>query len=66
MDPCKAGKKLYEVLGTDANEDNNCIVVKDADEVIKSQFADMCMIATASFTKVVFPFIKKLQMQVWM
>ncbi|MEY8001510.1 2,4-diaminopentanoate dehydrogenase [Clostridium sp. Mt-5] len=59
MDPGKIGKKLYEVLDTDANEDNNCIVVKDADEVIKPQFADICMIATASFTKIVFPFIKR-------
>ena len=35
MDPSKVGKKLYEVLGVEANEDNSCIVTKNAEDVIK-------------------------------
>lgn len=58
MDPNKVGKKLYEVLGVAANEDNSCIVTKNAEDVIKKGFADVCLMATASFTKVVFPLIK--------
>ncbi|MBC8059872.1 MAG: NADP-binding protein [Clostridiaceae bacterium] len=58
MDPNKVGKKLYEVLGVEANEDNSCVVTKDIEEVIKKGFADVCLLATASFTKVIFPLIK--------
>ena len=58
MDPNKVGKKLYEVLGVKANEDNSCIVTKNSQDVIKKSFADVCLMATASFTKVVFPLIK--------
>lgn len=58
MDPSKVGKKLYEVLGVEANEDNSCIVTKNSEDVIKKGFADVCLMATASFTKVVFPLIK--------
>ncbi|MGH4137439.1 2,4-diaminopentanoate dehydrogenase [Clostridium sp.] len=58
MDPSKTGKKLYEVLGVKSNEDNSCIVTKDAEDVIKKGYADVCLMATASFTKVVFPLIK--------
>jgi len=58
MDPRKVGKKLYEVLGVEANEDNSCIVTKNAEDVIKKGYADVCLMATASFTKVVFPLIK--------
>lgn len=59
MDPNKVGKKLYEVLGVEPTEDNSCVVTNNADEVIKKGFAEVCLIATASFTKVVFPLIKK-------
>lgn len=59
MDPKKVGKKLYEVLGAEPNEDNSCIVTKNADDVIKKGFAEVCLIATASYTKIVFPMIKK-------
>jgi 4-hydroxy-tetrahydrodipicolinate reductase len=59
VDPNKAGRRLYEVLNMDPSEDSNCIVVKDADEIIKPNCADVCIIAAASFTKIVFPFIKK-------
>lgn len=58
MDPKKAGKKLYEILGVPANEDNSCVITKNAEDVIKKGFADVCLLATASFTKVVFPYIK--------
>jgi Uncharacterized conserved protein related to dihydrodipicolinate reductase len=58
LDPNKVGKKLYEVLGVEANEDNSSIVTNNVEEVIKKGFADVCIIATASFTKVVFPQIK--------
>lgn len=59
MDPKKTGKKLYEVLGVEPNEDNSCIVTKNADEAVKKGAAEVCVIATASYTKVVFPMIKK-------
>ncbi|KZL90747.1 2,4-diaminopentanoate dehydrogenase [Clostridium magnum] len=58
LDPNKVGKKLYEVLGVVENEDSSCIVTYNFKEFIKTDFADVCMIATASFTKVVFPQIK--------
>ncbi|MBU3227239.1 2,4-diaminopentanoate dehydrogenase [Clostridium algidicarnis] len=58
MDPSKVGKKLYEVLGVEENEDNCCVVTNDAKDVMKKGFAKVCIIATASFTKVVFPLIK--------
>ncbi|WP_032122325.1 2,4-diaminopentanoate dehydrogenase [Clostridium amazonitimonense] len=58
MDPNKVGKKLYEILGVEENEDNCCIVTKEPSEVIKRDFAEVCVIATASFTRVVFPLIK--------
>ena len=58
MDPNKVGKKLYEVLGVEANEDNSCVITNNADEVIKKGYADVCLMATASFTTVVFPLIK--------
>lgn len=58
MDPNKVGKKLYEILNVEANEDNTCTVTKNAEDVIKKGFADVCLMATASFTKVVFPLIK--------
>lgn len=59
MDPKKTGKKLYEVLDVEPNEDNSCIVTKNADEAVKKGAAEVCVIATASYTKVVFPMIKK-------
>jgi len=58
MDPNKVGKKLYEVLGVEANEDNSCVVTKNVKDVMKKGFADVCLMATASFTKIVFPLIK--------
>ena len=58
LDPRKAGKKLYEILGVEKTEDNDVVITKDASEVIKEGAADIVMIATASFTKVVFPQIK--------
>ncbi|MBC2400009.1 NADP-binding protein [Clostridium tetanomorphum] len=58
MDPNKVDKKLYEVLSVEKNEDNNCIITDKAEEVVKKGFADVCIIATASFTKTVFPLIK--------
>lgn len=58
MDPSKVGKKLYEVLNINMNEDNNVMITNDYKEVIKKDFADVAILATASFTKVVFPLIK--------
>lgn len=54
-DPNKVGKKLYEVLGVERTEDNDVVVTASAEEVIKEGAADIVMLATASFTKVVFP-----------
>lgn len=58
MDPNKVGKKLCNILDLEENEDNCCIVMDKPEQVIKKGFADVCMIATASFTKMVFPLIK--------
>ncbi|WP_125154364.1 2,4-diaminopentanoate dehydrogenase [Clostridium rectalis] len=58
LDPKKAGKKLYETLKIEKNEDNDCIITDRPEQVIKKGFADVCILATASFTKVVFPLIK--------
>lgn len=58
MDPNKVGKKLYDILNVAANEDNHCTVTNDAGAVIKQGFADVCIVATTSFIKIVFPLIK--------
>lgn len=58
MDPNKIGKKLYQVLNIERTEDNDVIVYKTPEEVLKTGVADIVMIATASFTKQVFPQIK--------
>lgn len=55
MDPNKVGKKLYEVLGVEKTENNNVVVCRTSEEVIKEGAADVVLIATASFTKVVYP-----------
>lgn len=55
MDPNKEGKKLYEVLNVPRNDDNDVVVVKTAEEIIKKGTADIVLLATASFTKVVYP-----------
>ncbi|MEW9095753.1 MAG: 2,4-diaminopentanoate dehydrogenase [Clostridiaceae bacterium] len=57
-DPSKVGRKLWDILGIEENEDNGCVITNKAEEVIKKGFADVCVMATASFTKVVFPSIK--------
>ena len=59
MDPNKVGKKLYEVLNLPKNEDNDVTVKATSDDVIKKGAADIVMIATASFTKDVYPQIVK-------
>lgn len=54
-DPNKVGKKLYEVLGVEKSEENDVVVVSSPEEAIKEGAADVVMLATASFTKVVYP-----------
>ncbi|MDF2880886.1 MAG: NADP-binding protein [Clostridiaceae bacterium] len=58
MDKDKVGKTLSEVLNIDFNEDNHLIITNDYRKVIKKNFADVIILATSSFTKVVFPLIK--------
>ncbi|MGM9974172.1 MAG: 2,4-diaminopentanoate dehydrogenase [Clostridiaceae bacterium] len=58
IDPNKIGRKLYEVLGLEPTEDNSCIITNNPEEVIKKGYGDVCLIATASTTKAVFPLIK--------
>jgi 2,4-diaminopentanoate dehydrogenase len=53
-------KKLYDVLGVNKTEDNDVVIVSNPDEIIKEGAADIVMIATASFTKVVYPQIIKI------
>ena len=55
MDPNKVGKKLYEILGVERTEDNDVVICRTPEEVIKEGAADIALLATASFTKVVFP-----------
>ena len=45
IDPNKLGKKLYEVLGLEATEDNSCIITDNAEEIIKKGYGDVCIIA---------------------
>lgn len=59
IDPRKVGEKLYDVLGLEKSEDNDVIITDNADDVIKEGAADVVLIATASFTKRVFPQIIK-------
>ncbi len=58
MDPNKAGKKLCEVLNIHEDEENHVIITKDYNKILKKNFADVFVLATSSFTKSVFPFIK--------
>lgn len=59
IDTNKVGKKLYEVLGVEKTEDNDVTIVDNPDDVIKKGAADIVLLATASFTKVVYPQIMK-------
>lgn len=59
IDPRKVGKKLYDVLDVEKSEDNDVVITDNADDVIKEGAADVVLIATASFTKKVFPQIIK-------
>lgn len=58
MDTDKVGKRLYEVLNIDHDEENSVIITKDYSKILKKNFADVFLLATSSFTKTVFPFIK--------
>ncbi|MGI6486686.1 MAG: NADP-binding protein [Thermoanaerobacterales bacterium] len=54
--PEKAGKDLGEVLGH--QEKTNVIVLNDEDDIL-SKKADVVLLAKSSFTREVFPYIKK-------
>lgn len=58
LDPSKVGKKLYELLEVERTENNDVVILDNPEEVIKEKAADVVLIATASFTKAVYPQIK--------
>lgn len=55
--PSRVGKKLEEALGVDKATD--VTVVANEDEVLRPGAADLAFIATASFTREVYPQIRK-------
>ena len=57
MAPHRVGKSLYEVLGTEKGNRTEVIIRPEIEEVLAEK-PDVCLVATDTFTKKVFPKIK--------
>jgi hypothetical protein len=57
MAPHRVGKSLYEVLGTEKGNRPEVIIKPEIEEVLAEK-PDVCLVATDTFTKKVFPKIK--------
>ena len=56
--PARVGKSIFELLGVERGERRDVVVCDDINKVAARGAADICVIATDSFTKKVFPKIK--------
>ena len=56
--PARVGKSIFELLGVERGERRDVTVCDDINKVAARGAADICVIATDSFTKKVFPKIK--------
>ena len=56
--PARVGKSIFELLGVERGERRDVTVCDDINRVAARGAADICVIATDSFTKKVFPKIK--------
>lgn len=56
--PNRAGKSIFEVLGVEKGDRKDVFVCPDIEEVVSKDKADICVIATDSFTAKAFPKIK--------
>ena len=56
--PARVGKSIFELLGVERGERRDVVVCDDINRVAARGAADICVIATDSFTKKVFPKIK--------
>ncbi|NLD51713.1 MAG: NADP-binding protein [Clostridiales bacterium] len=55
QDPGKAGRSVYDLLGLERAGREDVVVSADIDQVLALQPLDICLIATNSFVKEVFP-----------
>lgn len=58
MHPQRAGKSIYEVLGTARGDRNEVIINPNIEEVLTEKCCDVCLCATDSYTKKAFSKIK--------
>lgn len=60
MAPHRVGKSIYEVLEIEKGDRPEVIIKPEIDEVITEGCCDVCLVATDTFTKKVFPKLKKI------
>ena len=58
IDPNKVGKSIYEILGAEQGERPDAFVTNDIGALLEKGSCDICVIATDSFTRKVFPKVK--------
>lgn len=58
MAPHRVGKSVYEVLGVEKGNRPEVIIKPEIDEVLTERCCDVCLVATDTFTKKVFPKLK--------
>ncbi len=58
MAPHRVGKSIYEVLGVEKESKPEVIIKPEIDEVLTEGCCDVCLVATDTFTKKVFPKLK--------
>lgn len=55
LHPDRAGKSIFALLGAERGERSDVFISGDIDEALPEQSADVCIVATDSFTKDVYP-----------
>ena len=55
IDPRKIGKSIYELLGVEQGDRPDAFITDDISTLIDKEKCDICVIATDSFTKKVYP-----------
>lgn len=55
LHPNRVGKSIFELLGVERGDMRDVLVSSSIDEVLPEKSADVCIVATDSFTKDVFP-----------
>lgn len=58
-DPAKAGRSIYKLLETPRGDRPDALITSDIDSLLQMKPLDICIIATNSFVKEVYPKIEK-------